>query len=208
DKLDKNTSTGVSDSLRIAMQSNRQTLKWRGIKVILIAGIFYALALLSIRYVQENSAFILIDTKPLKGAYFIDESPLHPTSRQASQVVRLSTAPHTLQFNHFKSGYTSIHHFKLNNGDTLQIDIPFNDSYKTRPPINIKTNPPEALITVNDTLIGTSPLDALTLSPGQHRFKISKSGFLPLEKTIHIKARQAYNLHFNLFPDKASGMDH
>lgn len=68
--------------------------------------------------------------------------------------------------------------------------------------LTLKVNEDGAEITVDDRVVGKSPLASpLRLSPGPHRLKVTKEGFLPLEQVPNVNAGAVTPLDVSLAKD-------
>ncbi|MBL1212199.1 MAG: serine/threonine protein kinase [Ignavibacteriae bacterium] len=64
--------------------------------------------------------------------------------------------------------------------------------------LNIKTNPPNAAISVNQKAIGQSPVVELELQAGKTQIEIQKEGYLSFDTSIVVENDEEYSLIFNL----------
>ena len=73
----------------------------------------------------------------------------------------------------------------------------------TRPTLvtaRIETNPADAEVYLNGTLLGSAPLELEPMPPGEHTIRIEKDGFLPLEETFLLEQDAPEALTFALQP--------
>jgi serine/threonine-protein kinase len=61
--------------------------------------------------------------------------------------------------------------------------------------------PTGAKIFFDDKLLGKTPLSGLRLNSGEHTIKITKEGYRPLIKKIHLDKSQSYNVRYRLVPE-------
>lgn len=57
-----------------------------------------------------------------------------------------------------------------------------------------------ALVSIDGLEVGTTPLPALPMAPGQHPIRVTADGFMPFEKTVSLKAGQKLKLAADLMP--------
>ncbi len=65
--------------------------------------------------------------------------------------------------------------------------------------LQIFTSPPQVTVTLNDSLMGLTPLKLDSLSFGTYRLKLEKKGFQAIEHQVEISNGQQHNLFFVLF---------
>ena len=88
--------------------------------------------------------------------------------------------------------------------ETIRLSLPARQSEPVAPeppalvPVELSVSPAGAKVHVDDELMGLSPLPAFTLTPGTHKLRVVKPGFLKDERTLTVRAGQPVTLELKL----------
>jgi serine/threonine-protein kinase len=67
-------------------------------------------------------------------------------------------------------------------------------------PLQVTTEPPAALVSVDGTRLGVTPLDELTLPPGRHEIRVELKGYKPYVKAVSARAGEPIVVKAQLSP--------
>ncbi|RKX68683.1 hypothetical protein DRP53_10250 [candidate division WOR-3 bacterium] len=67
-------------------------------------------------------------------------------------------------------------------------------------PVVFVRSKPQAVLWIDGRRLGLTPKGPLHLSPGSHRFLLTRSGFVPVQKTVRLKSNDTLSFNIRLIP--------
>jgi hypothetical protein len=159
---------------------------------IRLAAAGYAESTFTVVLTPEDTSRWAIELEPQRGNIVIRTDP--PGAEISVDGVRRGRSPLTLTGLAVPARYSATAEMEgyLDRTETFSVlpdtTVPFDivPLEPIRASVTVTTTPPGATVTVDGRGRGRSPLSALTVSPGTHRFHLGLSGFVAVDTTLEV----------------------
>lgn len=198
-RLDKTQPTSASDSLSLAMYSNRQSYAWRTVKSAFLLMTSAVLFFLYQPFSRHKICHVSIAGGAPNHVIRLDNRQVDFKGPNSTLSGPIKPGPHSLELRETESDNVFMAFFNAQGGDTLTIRPAF-ETVDRPARLKIVSHPTDATVQIDGKTVGNTPLNALNLKSGRHRIRLRKPGFKALEQTIKLDWGGTYRLSFTLRP--------
>ncbi|MHB2153967.1 protein kinase domain-containing protein [Calditrichota bacterium GD2] len=144
-----------------------------------------------------------IKTDPAQYRLVLDDKRHLMKAGSRIQIDNILRGEHRLMLQNLKTNQWFHIYFSVAPGQKTSIALP---AFETigRAELRIFSSPSAATVSLNDSVIGQTPLKIDSLLTGLYRLHIEQNGFKPITRQIEVKAGQRQQLYFVLLPTAAT----
>lgn len=167
-----------------------------------MVGILFILAAFQLNRFLKNERFVNLEVSAdaQKASVYLDGKFIGDLKEGTHVFPNISAGDHSVEIH--GEGDKGIHQenliFKAGKDIKIKATIPHRNTVVT---LKTSSTPSAADVYFDDQLLGKTPLNRLRLKSGVHTIKITKDGYLPLSREIHLDESQIYNIHYRLTPE-------
>ena len=183
------------------MYPDNQKRLWYGISAVVI---LFLLASFQINrfFIKERFITMEVKTNIQPSSVYLDGNFIGDIKTQSKVFENILSGKHLIQIRGSGTNgiYQSNYYFKSGKDISITAQIPPRNTVVT---VAATTSPSGAALYLEDELLGTTPLNRLRLTSGQHTIKAVIKGYKTYEDKIVLEKNQSYHLHYNLVPNNA-----
>lgn len=197
ESLDKTNYTTTEDTIKAAMLNKSSSFGWRATNYSITASFLICSFFLFKQFSKKELGYIQLENPAANMQLKIDDYSKKMMPGKVKIFGPYLAGTHYIEVNDPIGNSSFISHAAVMADDTtkVHIELPQNPAFSG---IKIYTQPDNANITFDGSLISNNPKSYLGIAPGWHSIKVNKKGFKTLNDRRFFRAAESYILEYRL----------